>query len=243
LAEDWGISCQLATEFKLLHIVTGFGLPQYLDMISVLIVDPQPLFSDALAVALGMQSDLTVVDTRPRKGQEVVDAVIKLSPDVALLDYWMEGMDGPAATRLILSKAPDQKIILLCWFHGAREIREGVDAGAAAVLSKDVEVPNLAEAIRQVHLGHPLLGGEEAMGTGRRERGGKEQRWEILLTLTPRELEILSVLAASGRPEDVAVRLSVSLGTVRNHIRNILAKTGARSHLEAVILVRRHGLI
>jgi len=212
-------------------------------MIAILIADPQPLLGEALGIALGLEEDLRVLDLRPKTGQGAVEAVLKLRPDVALLDYWMEGMDGPAATRMILSKAPDQKIILLCWFHGAREIREGIRAGAAAVLTKDVEVPNLAEAIRQIDAGHALLGGEDTSIRPGPPGTKTDESWEILLTLTPRELEILSSLAASGRPEDVAAKLSLSLGTVRNHIRNILVKTGARSHLEAVILVRQHGLI
>lgn len=209
----------------------------------MLVADPQPLFGEALGTALGLEPDLSVLDLRPKTGLEAVEAVLKAAPDIALLDYWMEGMEGPAATRVILNKAPAQRIVLLCWFHGAPEIREGVSAGAVAVLSKDVEVPNLAEAIRQVHAGHPLLGGEETRGAGKRSRGKKDKTWKLLVTLTPRELEILSTLAASGRPEEVAILLSLSPGTVRNHIRNILAKTGARSHLEAVIMARQHGMI
>lgn len=212
-------------------------------MISVLIADSQRLFAQALREALAQQPDLEPLRESPPTGLETVNAALKLAPDVTLLDYWMTGMEGPAVTRLILKRAPERRIILLCWFHGTPEIQEGISAGAAGVLSKDVEVPNLAEAIRQVHAGYPLLGGADVVPTqpGSAPRG--TQNWEGVLNLTPREIEILGKLAVSGRPEDVAKELFVSLGTIRNHIQHIMIKMGARSHVEAVVMAQQHGLI
>lgn len=211
-----------------------------MQMLSVLVADAQQLLADALRVSLALEPDIEVMDERPVTGLEAVEAIVRRRPDVCLLDYWMAGMEGPAATRMALKKAPRQKIVLLGWFHGPPEIKAARRAGAVAFLSKELTVEQVAGAVRRVGTMR-LTGTKQARpGSGQPK---VEDAWQRLIGLTPREIEILGRLAICGRPEEAAKGLGISVKTIRIHIQHILAKTGARSQVEAVAVARQHGLI
>lgn len=217
-----------------------------MDRIRVLLADAQPLFSEALAIALGACPDLEVLDERPTSGREAVEAAVSLLPDVAALDCWMWDVDGIALTRRIRCEVPEVKVVLLSWFHGARDIRGALEAGAAAFLPKSLTVAEVASAIRRVHAGESPVYAEELERLAKTIRRRDERAaavWRRFAELTPREMDVLQLLSFGRHPEEIACELLISKATVRTHIHNILRKTGTRSQVECLALVRTYGLI
>lgn len=211
-------------------------------MISVLVADAQRLLAESLRVSLSLEPDMDVIDEHPSSGLDAVEVLVRTKPDVALVDYWMTGMEGPALTRLALSRSPGLKIVLLGWFHGQNEIEAAKEAGATAFLSKELSDKDLARGVRQVAHGDAAA---RAKPRGRQPAPAAAEgaAWQKLVSLTPREIEILSQLAICGRPQEAAKQLSITQNTMRLHIQHILAKTGARNQVEAVAMARKHGLI
>ncbi|MGH2772122.1 MAG: response regulator [Actinomycetota bacterium] len=205
--------------------------------------DSEALFAEALRIALSFESGFEIDTHAPATGLQAVQDVVRVAPDVAVLDYWLQGMEGAAAVRLIRARNPGQKTVLLSWFHGPADVQEAFRAGSSAFLPKSIEVSHLAEALRRVQLGARLLELEEMPNEAPGKGGRSEEGWERVAALSFRELEILACLSRSGRVEDVAGQLSIKPGTVRIHINHILRKTEARSHVEAVVLARQYGLI
>ncbi|MGH2703666.1 MAG: response regulator [Actinomycetota bacterium] len=214
---------------------------------TVLVADAQRLFSEALAIALSRYPDLDVVDNNhPTSGLAAVEAAIDLRPDVALLDYWMVGMEGPAAARAILRRLPTCKIMLLSWLHGPAQVQEALDAGVVGFLPKSLGVGQVVDAIRRARAGEVPVYLEELKELLRNielRDSEVEDMARRLGSLTPREIQILTLLSFGRRIEDVASDLSIAPGTLRTHVHNILKKTGARSQLEALAMARHHGLI
>lgn len=210
-------------------------------LLSVLIADAQALFAQALGVALGAYDRLQVVGERPVCGPTAIAAVCRHRPDVVVYDYWMLGLDGPTAIREILAAAPGTKVLVTSWFHSSAHIRAALDAGAAGFLPKSLGLASVAEALRRVGAGEPLVFAEQLAGLVE----NLENRWdravrraEKLASLTPRESEVLQALAEGTPAPELAQQLSISVGTLRNHIHHILAKTGTRSKAEAIDLAR-----
>lgn len=203
--------------------------------------DAQRLLADAIKVSLSLQPDFEVIDESPVTGLDTVEAILRNKPDVSLVDYWMTGMEGPAITRMVLSRTAGQKIVILGWFHGPAEIKATRQAGATAFLSKELRDTDLVLAVRRVAEG----GVPKAKPRSRRPspQSRNDATWQRLTSLTPREVEILAKLAICGRPQEAAKQLSITPNTMRLHIQHILAKTGARNQVEAVALAREHGLI
>ncbi|MGH2704468.1 MAG: response regulator [Actinomycetota bacterium] len=214
--------------------------------ITVLIADSNLLLADALAQALDWWPDLEVMEEHPASGEDAVQAVTARRPDVALLDYWMVGMDGPPAVRLIREQISGQRVLLLSWFHTSREVAEAFEAGAVGFLPRSMVVDQVADAVRRAHAGEsPVYPAEvgglvEHAATLHRERDEVAER---LATLSSREREILTLLAGCRTVAQAAESLGISRGTIRNHIHNILQKTGATSHSQAVAWARYWGLI
>jgi len=213
---------------------------------TVLVADAQRLFAEALAMALRGQRDLEVFDAHPTDGHDAVRSVMRLKPDVAVLDLWMPGMSGPAAARAISTWSAETKVLILSWFHGPVQVQEALAAGVIGFLPKGVRVAQVAEAIRRAARGEAVVYAEELFemvdGINRRARLG-EGRWDRLMTLSSREVEILQKLS-TGRPAKQAAReLSIAMGTLKNHIHNILVKTGAETKLEAINMARAVGLV
>lgn len=214
--------------------------------ISVIVADAVPLMVDALARVLSYEGDLTVFSDRPTTGLEVVEAVLSLRPDVALIDFWLPDMEGAAATRLIISRQPERKVLIMSWFHGTREMEAALDAGAAGFLPKSLNVARLADAIRRADAGESPVYLEELEEMFRRLSRRTDQVseiWRKLEALSKRELELLALLSLNLSPKEAARRLSISPQTVKVHIRNMLEKTGAHSYIDVVNMGRACGLI
>ncbi|MFN2606561.1 MAG: LuxR C-terminal-related transcriptional regulator [Acidimicrobiales bacterium] len=214
--------------------------------ITVLVADAQRLFADALITALSRQPDLRPSAECPTTGPATIQLLGRLRPDVALVDYWMPAMEGPAVTRAAASSSPRTKVLLLSWLHGPIQIREALASGAAGFLPKSIGLDELEAAIRRAHQGEPLVYGPQlaklAGDIEARYQDASEQTGR-LDTLSPREVEVLQLLGDGRTPHEIAEALFISQGTVKNHIHRILRKTGAQSQLEAVAMARRALLI
>lgn len=212
----------------------------------MLVADAQLLFSDALCVALSASASLDVLPENPADGRKAIAIAIADKPDVALVDFWMPEVNGPAVARTLGAQAPSVKVLHLSWFHGPVQIEESLTSGAVGFLPKSVRVALVAEAIERAQAGECPVFEEQLMGLVHTIAARQEHLAVIqdrLASLTPRQLEILRLVGAGLTVTDVTKRLDLREGTVRTHIHNILEKTGARSQLEAVALARDQGLI
>lgn len=212
----------------------------------VLVADAQYLFADALATALDACADVDPLPHRPTNAVEAIAAVTTARPGVALVDYWLPDMEGPAATRSILARVPQTRVLLLSWFHGPPQIEAGLAAGAVGFLPKSLAVAQVAEGVRRAAGGeHPVFGEElAAVAAAIAERGRYvELNARRFAALSPRELEVLRLLGGGLTADDIAQRLDIAEPTVRTHVHKILAKTDARSQLEAVAMARDVGIL
>lgn len=217
------------------------------DMIRVLLVDDQSLFREGLRTLLSIWEDIEVVG-EANNGQEAVDQTAVLKPDVILMDLRMPVLDGVAATQQIAEKFPDSRIIVLTTFDDDEHIFDGLRAGAAGYLLKDVQSDKLVEAIRTTARGDSFLQPSvaakviaEFTRTGKVEPARREQ--PLVEPLSERELEILAVLSQGASNKEIAAQLFITEGTVKNHITNILGKLGVRDRTQAALKARELNLI
>jgi len=203
-----------------------------MDKIRVMVVDDQTLIREGLALLLEMMPDLQVVG-QAAGGREALALVADLSPDVVLMDVRMPGMNGVAAARKICARYPHTRVIMLTTFDDDDYVFESLHAGAVGYLLKDANPDRLAAAIRAVHAGDAILAPAITKKVIRRAALAED---EPLFSerLTPREGEVLRLMVAGKSNADIARRLYLSKGTVKNHVSHILAKLGARDRAQAV---------
>ena len=214
--------------------------------ITVLIAHSQRLLADALARALAPLPDIKVLAEHPKSGLVAVDVAELFRPDVALVDYWLEEMQGPAVVQAIRSCVPRCKSIVLSWFHGPAEIENSLAAGAVGFLPQSLGVDEITEAIRRAQAGESPVYGNELAGMVKliqMKEAASQDVWRRLKTLTRRELEILALLSLGTQPKAIADMLVISLKTVRNHINNMMEKTATHSQGELLSVARDQGLI
>jgi DNA-binding NarL/FixJ family response regulator len=178
-------------------------------------------------------------------GEQAVDLVQKLAPDVLLLDVRMPNLDGIEATRQIVGAASPTRIIILTTFDLDDYVHDAIRAGASAFLLKDVRPADLVDAIRLVAAGNALLAPTAL--TRLLERFSSPQPREsdtaLLRALTERELEILRLVAEGLSNAEIAARLVVSEATVKTHVSHLLRKLGVRDRVQAVITAYDTGLV
>jgi DNA-binding NarL/FixJ family response regulator len=215
-------------------------------VIGVLVVDDQALVRRGFRMILEIEPDLRVVG-EAADAEEAVALAAELVPDVVLMDVRMPGRNGIAATREILTRQQDVKVVMLTTFDMDEYVYEALQAGASGFLLKDVEPELLVAGIRAVHAGESLL----APTVTRRmietflERAPKVTRaarkqWE---SLTPREQEILGLLARGLTNTEIATKLVLSETTVKTHVGRVLTKLGLRDRVQAVIYAYESGLV
>lgn len=192
-------------------------------MIRVLLADDQHLVRGALASLLALEDDIEVVGEVGR-GDEVVEAVVRLDPDVALLDVEMPGLDGLAAAAAVHETAPGTRVLIVTTFGRPGFLRRAMEAGALGFVTKDAPAAELAQAVRTVASGHRVVDPTLAAAT---LAGGPSP-------LTGRERDVLAAARDGATVGDIAGRLYLSEGTVRNYLSSAIAKTGARNRLEAL---------
>ena len=192
-------------------------------VIRVLLADDQHLVRGALAALLNLEEDIEVVGEVSR-GDEVVAAVKATEPDVVLLDVEMPGLDGLAAAAALAGEAPAVRVAILTTFGRPGYLRRAMEAGVLGFVVKDAPAEQLAEAVRRVARGERVVDPALAAST---LAGGASP-------LTGRERDVL-VAARDGAPvADIAKRLFLSEGTVRNYLSSAIAKTGSRNRVEAL---------
>jgi len=192
-------------------------------MIRLLLADDQAMIRTALATLLGLEPQFDVV-AQVGRGDEVVAAAVQARADVALLDIEMPGLDGLAAAAALAHELPSCRVIVLTAFGRTGFLRRAMESGAAGFVVKDAPAEQLADAIRRVHAGERVVDPALAAAT---LAGGPSP-------LTSRERDVL-VAGRDGAPiSDIAMRLFLSEGTVRNYLSAAIAKTGVRNRAEAL---------
>ncbi|AGF72741.1 response regulator [Corynebacterium halotolerans] len=214
-------------------------------MIRVGLVDDQPLVRAGFAMLIGSQDDMAV-RWQAGDGAEVPS---QEPVDVVLMDVQMPGMDGITATRRLLSGDDHVKVIMLTTFDDGEFVSGAIDAGASGFLLKDAQPEELLDAIRLVHRGDAVLAPRvtaQVLRTLRAPRPGgsgvtRDER--SLAELTPREHEVLRLIALGYSNEEIAGAEFVSMATVKTHVRHILMKTSSRDRVHAVLFAYRTGLV
>ena len=199
-------------------------------MIRVLIAEDQSLVRGAIVALLGLEPDLEVVAEVPR-GDEVVPRALETRPDVALLDIEMPGLDGLSAAAQVRSALPSCRVIVVTTFGRPGYLRRAMEAGASGFLLKDAPAAQLAEAIRRVAAGGRVV--DPALAIDALADGTNP--------LSPREREVLSASTETATIAGLAQRLSLSEGTVRNHLSAAIQKVGARNRAEAARIAEEKG--
>jgi DNA-binding NarL/FixJ family response regulator len=210
----------------------------------VVVADDQTLVRSGFRMILGAAGIPVVAEAAD--GQEAVAAVLKHRPDVVLMDIRMPEMDGLEATRRILAARPgrDSRIIILTTFDLDRYVYAALTAGASGFLLKDVSPEQLVAAVRTVRSGDALLAPSITRRLVERFAGsGHVAVHRDLSGLTPRELEVLRLLARGLSNAELADQLTLSEATVKTHVARILAKLQLRDRVQAVVLAYETGLV
>ena len=216
------------------------------DSISVFVVDDNRLLCEGLVSMLGEREDIAVVGAAP-SGDDALEQIKRLRPNVALIDIGMPGKDGIAVTQALHQEAPEVKVIILGMVDLTDEIMACIEAGAAGYALKETSFDHLVETIRSAHRGESLCSPQMAASLFSRIA---ELAGERILSvpsssvkLTPRELEIVNALADELSNKEIARQLSIETQTVKNHIHNILDKLQLHTRLEAVEYARERNLL
>ena len=226
--------------------------------VRVLAADDQRVVREGLAMLLGLLPDVEVVGTAA-DGEEVLALAAELRPDVILMDLRMPRMDGVEATRRLRERDPGVKVVVLTTYADDRSVLDALRAGALGYLTKDAGAAEIQQALHrvadgqaaldpavQLHLVEAIADGPPPGGSGgmaspqdRGVPGGRPPG----PALTPREAEVLTLIAAGLSNAEIAERLVVSEATVKSHVNHMLAKIGARDRAQAVGYAYRHGLV
>lgn len=214
--------------------------------IKILVVDDQALFREGLRTLLSVYDDFDVVG-EAANGEEALRLAIQLHPDVVLMDLRMPVLDGVRATNLLKESLPSCKVIVLTTFDDDELVFDGLRAGAIGYLLKDVSSNKLVEAIRSASRGEyfllPAITAKVIAEFSKIPRSTPNRTSEMADALSPREMEILLLVASGDSNKEIAEKLVISEGTVKNHLSSILSKLNARDRLQAVIRARELGLI
>jgi DNA-binding NarL/FixJ family response regulator len=214
-------------------------------VITVVLVEDHTSYAQALAAVIELTDDIEVVG-RAQAADEAALVLAQEAPDVAVVDLDLPGAGGVDVLDDLRDRRADTAAVVLTALTDEAELGRAVEAGAAAVLHKSVDVTELLDVIRRVAGGGTVLAAGPTSSWLRALAAERERTWmarTIRGTLTPRETEILRLLAAGHGGEAIADRLVISADTVQTHIRNLLGKLGVGSRLEAVTLALRMGIV
>ncbi|TYQ26670.1 response regulator transcription factor [Pseudanabaena sp. UWO311] len=203
-------------------------------MIQILLVDDQYIIRQGLKTMLESNPDMQVIG-EAENGQRAIEQIPLLQPDIVLMDIRMPIMDGVAATGAIAQLYPDLKILILTTFDDDDYVSKAMRLGAKGYLLKDTEPDELAMAIRAVIKGHTQLGPglfEKAIANTSSPTISPPSE---LAQLTPRELEVLKLIAAGSNNREIAEVLFLSENTVKNYVTNILSRLNLRDRTQAAL--------
>jgi len=214
--------------------------------IKILLVDDQALFREGLRTLLSVHSDLQVVG-EAGNGEEAIRLVRTHLPTVVLMDLQMPVLDGVTATRRLKAEHPECRVIILTTFDDDDNVFEGLRAGAVGYLLKDAPSEKLAEAIRLAARGEsflqPSVAAKVVAEFARLSGDTRAHTPPLIEPLSEREHEILALIANGASNREIAKRLFLAEGTVKNHITNILGKLGVRDRTQAALKAREMRLI
>jgi len=202
-------------------------------MIRVLSVDDHPLLRDGVAALIGNQTDMVLI-AEASNGREALEQFRRHRPDVTLMDLQMPDMSGIDAMSAIRGEFPDARIIVLTTHAGDVLVARALKAGAHAYLLKGLLRKELLETIRAVHAGQKRVSPEIAAEIAEHATDD---------ALTPREIDVLRLIARGNANKIIAAELSLTEETVKSHIRNILSKLGANDRTHAVAIGLKRGII
>jgi DNA-binding NarL/FixJ family response regulator len=232
-------------------------------MIRVVIADDQRLMREGMKTILSLEEELEVVGVASN-GAEALECTLQTRPDVVLMDIRMPEMDGVVGTRMIKEQLPDTKVLILTTFNDSELIFEALEEGASGYLLKDMPAETIVQAILTVHTGGVVLPPESTAQIVAELK--KMRKWEAdrpapdghvqakigleadsssrapVEELTQRELEVLQLLGHGLSNKEIAERLVITEGTVKNHVSNSIAKLHLRDRTQAAIYAVRHGI-
>ena len=213
-------------------------------MIRVLIADDQALVRTGFRVILNAEPDLEVVG-EAADGRETIEAVRTQRPDVVLMDIRMPNLDGIEATRRLAAAAPAPRVLILTTFDLDQYVYEALRAGASGFLLKDASAEELLQAVRVVAAGEALLSPSitRRLIADYARRSPPNERPAALDELTPRELEVLRLIARGLSNRDVARKLVLGDATIKTHVARIFAKLDLHDRTQAVVLAYETGLV
>ncbi|GAB2840750.1 response regulator transcription factor [Lentzea nigeriaca] len=199
-------------------------------MIKVLLAEDVQMVRGALVALLNLEPDIEVVSS-VAKGDEILPAVVRDKPDVAVLDIDLPGMDGLSAATAIHDTAPATRTLILTSLGRPGTLRRALNARVNGFILKDAPIGELAAAIRGVSVGRRVIDSQLALSA-----------WDTDdCVLTPRELEVLRLASDGADATEIATTLFLSVGTVRNYLTAATAKLDARNRVDAVRIARKSG--
>jgi len=216
----------------------GYTLMAKTKRIRVIVVDDHAVVRSGIEYSLLAIEDVELIGTAD-KGPDAVRLCEELQPDVVLMDMMMPEMDGVAATRAILERCPQTRVIALTSFQEGSLVQKALQAGAIGYLLKDVGMEELVAAIRSAAIGHGTLAPEAAKALA----DASSEPGALGLDLTEREREVLALIVGGKSNAEISGILSISLSTSRFHVSAILSKLRATNRAEAAALAVKHGLV
>jgi DNA-binding NarL/FixJ family response regulator len=208
------------------------------ELLRVLVVDDHPLFRQGLRAALDDTTGLQVVGEAPN-GTDAVDLAARLAPDVVLMDLQMPGLSGVEATRRILAERPETHVLVLTMFDSDSAVFAAVRAGAKGYILKGADHEDIARAIRTVAAGEAVFGPAIASRLVTYFDGNRAQPFP---ELTPREHQVLELLADGHNNKAIADELGLSLKTVRNNVSTIFTKLRVADRAQAMLKAHERGI-
>jgi two-component system, NarL family, response regulator LiaR len=209
-------------------------------MIRVVFVDDHEMVRIGVSSYLSAQPDIEVVGEAD-DGKKGVELALELRPDIILMDLVMKEMDGIEATRQIIEKWPEAKIIIVTSFLDDEKVYPALEAGATSYMLKTSKAGEIANAVRATYHGQSVL---EPEVTGKMMVKMRQKNTHLPHEdLTSREIEILLLMAQGKTNQDIADELFIALKTVKTHVSNILSKLNVQDRTQAVIYAFKHSLI
>ncbi len=215
------------------------------DPIRVLIIDDHRMFADALQLLLGGEDDIDMA-AAASTAEEALEIAGTVLPDVVLMDIDLPGIDGIEATRILRQRQPLASVVIITAYQQPDVIASAIDAGASGYVPKTHAADELVSVIRRAAAGEMVLPSKDIgaiLGRLQKVREIRTDEGQLVARLTPRELEVLQSLADGKSTDEIAQALFISPRTVRSHVKNVLAKLGVHSKLEAVTMALRYGVI
>lgn len=210
--------------------------------ITVLIVDDHEVVRNGIRGYLDTLPEYEVVG-EAESGEQAVDLVTQLVPDVILMDLMLTGMDGVEATRIVKNISPRTQIVVLTSYHDDSLIFPALKAGAISYILKDMKMNKLAEAITKAHNGEVILHPKVASRVLQNIRKDSDKDSIIYTELTERELDVLKLIASGFSNSQIAEELVISENTVKGHVSNILSKLHLGDRTQAAVFAWQQGIV